>query len=150
MWSSDDEGSSPLPHEEGVRLLLVVVLLAACAAPITQRPISAPEANPRIRVASDPVRASRAVSEPLRASLRATLACIRSYEGGYRSVSPSGKYRGAYQMDRDFWLTYGGDPDYVKPDRWEEAPRWMQDQVAARGYRARGLQPWPVPNRKCR
>lgn len=83
------------------------------------------------------------------AYLSAILACIRKYEGGYRSVSSGGTYHGAYQMNEDFWLTYGGDPIYVNPDRWEQAPPRMQDWVAARGFARRGLSPWPTPSRRC-
>lgn len=72
-------------------------------------------------------------------------ACIRSYEsdtaGGYRAVSPSGKYRGAYQMDNDFWLAYGGDPALTGIH--ERASVEEQDAVAYRGWLARGLAPWP-------
>lgn len=81
-----------------------------------------------------------------------TGACIRSIEsdtaGGYSAVSPGGTYRGAYQMDNDFWRTYGGDPAYT--GRHERAPVAMQDAVAYRGYLARGLQPWPTPAWRCR
>lgn len=41
-------------------------------------------------------------------------------------------------MDRDFWLTYGGDPSLTA----DQAPPWMQDQVAYRGFLARGWEPW--------
>jgi hypothetical protein len=66
---------------------------------------------------------------------------LRKCEGGakgYRAVSGSGTYRGAYQMDRSFWLTYGGDPSLTA----DQAPPWMQDQVAYRGFLDRGWQPW--------
>lgn len=49
-------------------------------------------------------------------------------------------YYGLYQMDRDFWTTYGGDPSYLgSPFR---APRWLQNEVAYRGFLARGFEPW--------
>lgn len=93
-------------------------------------------------------------------SLEPVLACIRRIEsggsGGYRAVSRSGRYRGAYQFDRHFWLTYGGDPAYAGLPgdratwRWELAPPAVQDAVALRGYAARGLSPWPSPRRACR
>lgn len=77
------------------------------------------------------------------------LACIRHYEsrGNYRAVSPSGKYRNAYQMDTDFWLTYGGNPDLA--GRHEKASVAEQDAVAKRGLAARGLNPWPTPRKYC-
>ena len=78
-------------------------------------------------------------------------ASLRRCEGGsgnpYLAVNPSGKYRGAYQMDRNFWRAYGGDPAYLSPPRWEQAPPAMQDRVAFAGYRARGSAPWPVCGR---
>ena len=49
-------------------------------------------------------------------------------------------YYGLYQMDRDFWTTYGGDPSYLSsPFR---APVWLQNEVAYRGYLHRGYEPW--------
>lgn len=77
---------------------------------------------------------------------------LRFCEGGgnYRVVSASGKYRGTYQMDRNFWRSYGGDPAYLNPPRWEQAPPEMQDRVAYTGYRERGSNPWPVCGRNLR
>lgn len=54
------------------------------------------------------------------------------------AVSPSGLYRGRWQIGEPFWLAYGGDPG-VLPDR---APRRVQDQVAYAGWLARGWRPW--------
>lgn len=78
-----------------------------------------------------------------------TLACIREVEsdGNYRAVSPSGQYRGAYQMDNEFWTKYGGDPSLT--GRHEEASSTQQDAVAAKGYRDRGLAPWPSAVEVC-
>lgn len=83
-------------------------------------------------------------------SWESVAACIRRIESSsnYGAVSASGRYRGAYQADVDFWLTYGGDPDYA--GRHEQAPPAMQDAVAYRGWQARGLNPWPTPSRRCR
>lgn len=111
-----------------------------------------PEASPTPAPAPAPQPAATVAPEPKPqqpSRLSRVLACIRRYEssGNYRAVNPTGKYRNAYQMDTDFWLTYGGDPAYA--GRHEQAPPWMQDQVATRGYRARGLQPWPTPSRRC-
>lgn len=84
----------------------------------------------------------------------ALLACIRHYEsrGDYHAVSRSGKYRGAYQFNRQTWNGvaqrtihsdwYGADP--------ANAPVDIQDSFASQLYRERGLQPWPTPSRKCR
>lgn len=68
--------------------------------------------------------------------------CESGGSGGYRAVSASGTFRGAYQMNADFWRSYGGDPAYLRPPSWERAPEAMQDAVAFRGYAARGRQPW--------
>jgi colicin import membrane protein len=60
--------------------------------------------------------------------------------GGNPSITnPSGKYQGKWQMDDSFWRSYGGlafasDPHY--------ATEAQQDEVAYRGWLARGWQPW--------
>jgi hypothetical protein len=72
--------------------------------------------------------------------------CIVNHEsaqaGVYRAVNPNGIWRGAYQMDRQFWLSYA-------PAEWkhlagvhETAPPEAQDAAFVAGYRARGSQPW--------
>lgn len=73
------------------------------------------------------------------------LACIRSYESGgdYGAVSPSGKYRGAYQFDRQTWSSVGGVGDPAA------APAAEQDARAWALYQSRGLAPWPTPARRC-
>lgn len=67
------------------------------------------------------------------------LARIRSCEssGNYGAVSANGKYRGAYQFDRQTWASVGGsgDPAAASPQE--------QDQRAAALYRQRGGTPWP-------
>lgn len=68
------------------------------------------------------------------------LACIRAHEGGgYTTVSATGKYRGAYQMDSSFWASYG---DGSAPTA-DQATVASQDDAAWRGYLARGYGPWP-------
>ncbi len=54
-------------------------------------------------------------------------------------MSSTGKYRGKWQMDADFWQTYGGLQYASRPDAASEAE---QDAVAYRGWQARGWQPW--------
>lgn len=50
-----------------------------------------------------------------------------------------GKYSGKWQMDSDFWSTYGGRQfGYSAADASESE----QDIVAYKGYQARGWQPW--------
>jgi peptidoglycan hydrolase-like protein with peptidoglycan-binding domain len=56
-----------------------------------------------------------------------------------KAVNRSGKYRGRWQMDRNFWASYGGQKFAKRPDRAKCAE---QDLVAYRGWIARGWQPW--------
>lgn len=67
-------------------------------------------------------------------------AALRKCESGgvYTKLNPSGKYRGAYQMDADFWRTYG---DGSAPTADKASPA-SQDAAAYKGFRARGWQPW--------
>jgi hypothetical protein len=59
--------------------------------------------------------------------------------GNPRAVSRTGKYRGKWQMDADFWRTYGGLKYAPRPDLATESE---QDRVAYNGWLARGWQPW--------
>lgn len=59
-------------------------------------------------------------------------------------TSATGKYRGLYQMDADFWRSYGGLEYALRPDLATPAE---QTTVAARGYAARGRSPWPYCGR---
>lgn len=117
---------------------------AAPAASTTPQP--KPEAKPKVTVAAAPVNTTSTTSQKSEAE---TLACIRKVEsdGNYRAVSPSGQYRGAYQMDDDFWRTYGNDDSLA--GHQEEASPAAQDAAAARGLRARGLAPWPRAAEVC-
>ena len=106
-------------------------------------------ADPDTRALMHSLRASRSESrspEPfnhrdtLKASLNwAALAQCES-SGNPRAVNPSGKYRGAFQMDAAFWRTYGGLTYAARPDLATYA---QQLAVAQRGYSARGRSPWP-------
>ena len=62
----------------------------------------------------------------------------------YRAVSPSGRYRGAYQFDLPTWQTTGGTGDPAA------APPAEQDARARELYARRGHQPWPVCGRHLR
>ena len=55
------------------------------------------------------------------------------------AISATGKYRGLWQMDADFWRSYGGLDLASTPDR---ASRAEQNYVAYRGYVSRGWNPW--------
>ena len=61
--------------------------------------------------------------------------------GNYRAVSSSGRYRGAYQFDRQTWASMGGlgDPAGALPIE--------QDARAKRLYAERGARAWPVCGR---
>ena len=70
-------------------------------------------------------------------SALAVAECESGRDGSARSHT--GKYRGKWQMDASFWATYGGlkyasSPDYASVTE--------QDEVAYRGFLARGWQPW--------
>jgi len=59
--------------------------------------------------------------------------------GDYSVHSRTGKYRGAWQMDSDFWRSYKGLQYASRPDL---ATPHEQDLVAYRGWKSRGWQPW--------
>lgn len=74
------------------------------------------------------------------------LACTKDIEsdGDYRAVSPSGKYRGAYQFDQPTWdgtAERAGRPDLVgvQPDHASPAD---QDAMAVTLLHWRGSEPW--------
>lgn len=64
--------------------------------------------------------------------------------GNYTDMGTHGGvvYFGAWQANASFWLSYGGDPRYLKDRSRFTAPALMQDQVAYRGWLARGASPW--------
>ncbi len=67
------------------------------------------------------------------------LAAIRACESGgnYAAVSSNGRYRGAYQFDRQTWASVGGSGDPAAASPGE------QDARAARLQSQRGSNPWP-------
>jgi Transglycosylase-like domain len=78
----------------------------------------------------------------------AFLACTRGYEsvyaGGYRAVSPGGRYRGAYQFDEATWNGTARhlrrfDLVGVLPDRAAPA---VQDLLAYTLYKWQGASHW--------
>jgi Transglycosylase-like domain len=54
-------------------------------------------------------------------------------------TNPTGKYQGKWQMDDNFWRSYGGLKYAPNP---HQATCHEQDLVAYRGWLARGWQPW--------
>ncbi len=56
-----------------------------------------------------------------------------------KAVNRTGKYRGRWQMDKNFWASYGGKKFAKRPDKASCAE---QDLVAYRGWIARGWKPW--------
>ncbi len=80
------------------------------------------------------------------ASAKAVAVAQCESRGNPLSVSASGKYQGKWQMDDSFWRSYGGlefasDPQY--------ATEAQQDEVAYRGWLARGWQPWSWAGGRC-
>ena len=77
----------------------------------------------------------------------AGLLCIHRYEGSWTADTGNG-YFGGLQMDAAFERTYGR--EFVRAfghaNHW---PRSLQLAVGAKGYLARGWQPWPVSSRLC-
>jgi hypothetical protein len=76
------------------------------------------------------------------------LRCTRAHEsdsaGGYRAVSPGGRYRGAYQFLQSTWNNVArsaGRADLVGVDPAQAAPA-DQDQLALHLYRSAGAGPW--------
>lgn len=69
--------------------------------------------------------------------------------GNIRAVNRSGKYRTGFQMDRSFWLSYGGPNARAYLPRYEQAPEDMIWATAWAGYRARGRSPWTADHVKC-
>lgn len=74
-------------------------------------------------------------------SATALMVIQRESGGQCDIVSPSGTYRGKWQMDRDFWSAYGGPEFAPRPDL---ASCGQQDRVAYRGWIDRWWQPWPT------
>ena len=86
-------------------------------------------------------------TEELRAVLSADeLARLRQCEStnNYQAISPSGKYRGAYQFDQPTWDGVAGRHFewLVGIDPIDASP-WWQDSMTRALWSERGRQPWP-------
>lgn len=108
------------------------------------------EAAVRAALAAAARPSSRAGTPTIRGgSVGDFLACTRAHEsdsaGGYRAVSPSGMYRGAYQFSQSTWnataAQYAGRPDLVGVDPASASPA-DQDAMAAALYAVAGNGPW--------
>ncbi len=102
--------------------------------------------SPSQATTSSPSRRSVTRSPAVRSSSRRSgggaggnLAAIRACESGgnYGAVSANGRYRGAYQFDRQTWASVGGSGDPAAASPGE------QDARAARLRSQRGSNPWP-------
>ena len=100
-------------------------------------PTRAVQRSPRIK----PTRlvTGRSAFERWRTSSAARAVAECESGGDPHATNPSGKYRGKWQMDADFWQTYGGLKFAARPD---SATEYQQDLVAYKGWQARGWQPW--------
>ncbi|MCP5028967.1 MAG: hypothetical protein GY929_22055 [Actinomycetia bacterium] len=93
------------------------------------------------RLAAIPVipRVDPATGDPSPEAWAALRRCESS--GSYSAVSPSGRYRGAYQFDVATWIAVGGSGDPAA------APAAEQDARALILFQRRGAGPWPVCGR---
>lgn len=93
------------------------------------------------RLAARPVipKVDPSTGDPVPESWAALRECESS--GNYGAVSPSGRYRGAYQFDVATWLTVGGTGDPAA------APPAEQDARALILFQRRGSSPWPICGR---
>ena len=57
-----------------------------------------------------------------------------------KSTGGNGKYQGTWQVNADFWKTYGGKKYATKASK---ATCLEQDLIAYQGWLARGWSPWP-------
>lgn len=62
-------------------------------------------------------------------------------KGNCKAIGGKGKYRGKWQVNAGFWKSYGG-LQFAKTA--DKATCEEQDQVAYRGWLARGWQPWGI------
>ena len=93
-----------------------------------------------VTAAAERIARLRAERAALKEAWRERLAAIAHCESRGRpgAISPGGRYRGKYQFDLKTWRATGGRGDPAA------APEREQDRLAAKLYRQRGPQPWPV------
>lgn len=81
--------------------------------------------------------------------------CIREHEGPWRD--PNAPYYGGFQANWDFhWYGHSrkvnGEPRGFYRKRWGTADNWplsAQIHMALRGWRERGMAPWPTTRHMC-
>ncbi len=154
--------STPLSIRLSSRRLSLVVLASAISVGLMVVPVSPAAAfapggpggattgtSPKAPKAGDPTmtakaKKSRAFRESIPrsmwvASKHAKYVVKRESGNNCRAVSPSGAYRGKWQMGASFWSAFGGKKYASKPDR---ATCGEQDLVAYRGWVASWWHPW--------
>ncbi len=126
------------------------IKLIACAViltiPVTSIPVSAlPTSTSSVK--ADPTRGLTKAQRPTVTfdvwitSPTAIKVIKKESRGNCKAVGAKGKYRGKWQMNSAFWKTYGGLEFAARADL---ATCEQQDQVAYRGWLARGWQPWGI------
>lgn len=102
-----------------------------------------PRATPSPRAARS--RTTPKAVAPFRAnSLNWTALARCESSNNPRAVSPSGRYRGAFQADATFWARYGGLEFAPRADLASYAEQIV---VAQRGYAVQGRGAWPTCGR---
>ena len=73
------------------------------------------------------------------AKTRKARSVVRCESGGNYRISTGNGYYGAWQFDRGTWKSNGGGKFGSTANK---APKWAQDYVAWKTWKARGWQPW--------
>lgn len=126
-----------------IKVILSVLTFSLTTAIV---PISA-HASVAQAVATDPTRGLSKVQRPTVSfetwitSPTALKVIKKESKGNCKAIGGKGKYRGKWQMNAGFWKAYGG-LNYAKTA--DKATCEQQDQVAYRGWLARGWQPWGI------
>ncbi|MFC6237671.1 transglycosylase family protein [Longivirga aurantiaca] len=110
----------------------------------TTRSAPAPSASNGDPTMTAAARGSRAARQAVpfavwRSSAHARMIVARESGGSCTAVSPTGAYRGAWQMGAPFWRSFGGLTFAPTPD---QATCGEQDYVAYRGWIAAWWSPW--------
>ena len=124
----------------------VILGALALAISVTSTPAHAIEISSSA-VKSDPTRGLTKAQRPTISfemwitSPTAIKVIKKESKGNCKAIGARGKYRGKWQMNASFWKTYGGLEFASSADL---ATCEQQDQVAYRGWLARGWQPWGI------